>query len=122
LNWRYLPLVLFLLFPLCTKPLYLGVRRLQLDFKIAVLRVRFFKSRLQNRYLRFRLTRSLVVLQRLRQSSEREKLAPNLGQTRLIGSTKGVDKLINPALKTFGRHRSGILTRRSLHPSSKHDR
>jgi hypothetical protein len=71
LNWRYLPLLLFLFFPFCAKPLHLGLKRFRLDLKIA-------KLRFQTRYLRFRVAYNRALLKRLHHIADGDKLAFNM--------------------------------------------
>jgi hypothetical protein len=77
------PLLLFLLFPFCPKRIDFHIKRLQLALKLANLRARFFKSRLQTRYLRFRVAYSRAILQGLREAKTLDKFALNVAKGRL---------------------------------------
>jgi hypothetical protein len=95
-HWVYLSLLLLSFFLLCAKPLYLRVRRLQLDLKIAKLRFECF-------YFSFLLDRRLAVLKRLRHDRERRQTVPDLGITRSIRfwKAKGVKKIVDKDLESL---------------------
>ncbi len=78
-----------------TERLNFCVRRLKLHMKLFSLRIRFFKSDLQTRYLRFKLRRRLALLQRLRLARESHNLTFNSTQVDRIGAYNS-DKVLNP--------------------------